>query len=156
MYGIKYLSMAGRIVLINSTLQIIHYYAMAAFDLPQGIKKEIQGKIKHYFWNNTRDSKHKAKANWSLISSPKISGGLRIKDIYIMNKAFQMKLTWKLLVENISLFSKVIKAKYYPNSSILTTKKKNYNSWAWKGICKYLGDFKKVLSWLIGKGKFSF
>jgi len=86
--------------------------------------------MKHYFWNNSRDSKHKAKTNWSLISSPKISGGLGIKNIYIMNKAFQMKLIWKLLVENNSLFSKVMKAKYYPNSSLLPTSKKHSNSWA--------------------------
>ena len=120
----KYLSLAGRTVLINSTLQTIPYYAMAAFNLPIGVKHGIQKTMKHYFWNTTNSSNRKAKAPWSLISSLKMQGGLGIKDVNTMNKAFQMKIIWKLLVDNNSLFSKVLKAKYYPHSSILNTSKK--------------------------------
>ena len=81
---------------------------MTAFNLPQSIKEGIQRTMKHYFWNPSHNTKHKAKALWSLISSPKIQGGLGIKNIYTMNKAFQMKIAWKLLTENNSLFSKVL------------------------------------------------
>ena len=73
-----------------------------------------------------------------------------------MNKAFQMKLIWKLLVDTNSLFTKVLEAKYYPHSSLLTISKKATHSWAWKGICHYVGDLKKGLSWQIGQGKLSF
>ena len=57
----KYLSLTERTVLINSTFQTIPYYAVAAFNLPKGIKQGIQGKMKHYFWNSFNYSKQKAK-----------------------------------------------------------------------------------------------
>ena len=113
----KYLSLAGRTVLINSNLQNIPYYAMAAFNLPQGIKQGIQCKMKKYLWHSSKGLKQIAKTSWNLVSSPKIQGALGIKNIYLMNRAFQMKIIWKLLNEPNSLFTKLIQTKYYPHSS---------------------------------------
>lgn len=46
---LKYLSMARRVFLINSTLQTMPFYCMIAFLLPKNILNEISRKMKNFF-----------------------------------------------------------------------------------------------------------
>lgn len=84
---------------------------------------------------------------WQMVTKPKSLGGLGIKDLYLMNKAFTIKHTWQLMTDIRSLWARTYKAKYFPTSFILETKARTNASWAWKKIDKNISEFKRALKW---------
>lgn len=80
---------------------------------------------------------------WQTVIKPKSLGGLGIKDLASMNKAFAMKHLWRLLSGSSSLWARTYKEKYFPRANILEAKKS-------------LVDFRLALKWKIGSGNISF
>ena len=57
------------------------------------------------------------------------------KNLSMFNDALLAKQTWRLLHNIQSLFYRVFKAKYFPNTTVMGGKNPN-NSYAWKSIIK--------------------
>lgn len=53
---------------------------------------------------------------------PKIRGGMGFRDLESFNLALLAKQVWRLLFEPDSLWSRVLRAKYYPNGKLLNAK----------------------------------
>ncbi|GKC66612.1 hypothetical protein Tco_1099210 [Tanacetum coccineum] len=77
----KYLSYAGRLMLIAAVLESISMYWASVFKLPKTVIKEINGILKKYMWSNGDSAKGKAKVAWKKICKPREFGGLGIKDL---------------------------------------------------------------------------
>jgi hypothetical protein len=60
---------------------------------------------------------------------PKKMGGMGFKDLHSLNLAMLAKQSWKLLERPDSLFARVLKAKYYPNSNLLSVGPKSGSSY---------------------------
>ena len=69
-----------------------------------------------FFWNSTPSHNKIPTTQWQNIAKPKKFGGLGIKNLDIMNKAFTMKHIWRLLIDHNSLWARVLKSKYFPNT----------------------------------------
>jgi hypothetical protein len=50
----KFLSTAGREVLIKSVVQAIHTYVMSCFLLPMGLYEHIEGMISKFWWGSNQ------------------------------------------------------------------------------------------------------
>lgn len=77
----RFLSMAGRSVLIKSVLSAIPAYQMKSTLIPKGVLQE-KDKISHnFFWNRQEQNKKMHLIAWDTIKQSKKEGGLDIKDL---------------------------------------------------------------------------
>ena len=84
---------------------------------------------------------------------PKDRGGMGFRDLTCFNKALLAKQCLRLFQSTDSLISRIIiKARYYPESSILETNLGTKTSFAWRSIHGARNLVKDGLIWRIGNG----
>ena len=71
----------------------------------------------------------------------------------MFNDALLVKQTWRLLHDKTSLFYRVFKSKYFPNSTIMDAANPSSASYAWRSIIQGREVIKKEAVWRIGDGK---
>ena len=75
------------------------------------------------------------------------------KDLSLFNDALLAKQTWRLLHDKSSLFYRVFKEKYFPDTSVMEAKILANSSYAWKSIMKGRNMIKQGAKWRIGSGR---
>ncbi|KAA3461385.1 reverse transcriptase [Gossypium australe] len=86
------------------------------------------------------------------LCKPKSAGGLGFKILFLFNKALLAKQVWRLLSQPNCLLAKVLKARYYPHSDILSAKIGSYPSFTWRSICSARDLIADGILWRIGNG----
>ncbi|KAM6568955.1 hypothetical protein CsatB_016940 [Cannabis sativa] len=131
----KFLSRAGKEVLLKSVIQSLPTYAMSVFLLPLETCQEIE-KIMANFWWKTSSAKGQGIIwmSWDRMAIPKHSGGMGFRHLHDFNLAMLAKQGWRFLVSPTSLASRVFQAKYYPNSDFLSAELGNNPSFVWRSI----------------------
>lgn len=75
-------------------------------------------------------------------------------NLHLVNKAFLLKLAWRLVSDKDCLWAKTIKGKYFPNSNIWNlAEPKAYHSSSWKNIYKTTKILREACFWSLGDGK---
>jgi len=97
----KFLSVGGRLVLINSVLPILPMYMFSFFEVPQGVLKKIEYYRSRFFWQNDQHNKQ---------------GGLGIQNLDLQNKCFLSKWLYKLCNED-GMWQKLLRNKYLKNKT---------------------------------------
>lgn len=83
----KFLSWAGKDILIKAVAQVIPTYAMGCFDLTKSFCDQMSKMICRYWWNQ-QEGKHKIHwVSWELMIKPKKYGGLGFRNIHGINMA---------------------------------------------------------------------
>jgi hypothetical protein len=82
-----------------------------------------------------------------------IQGGMGFHDIVNFNKALLAKQIWRLWKFPDSLIATIMKAKYYPNCSVLEADCGKKRSFAWRSIQGSSDLIKEGLVWRAGNGK---
>ena len=75
------------------------------------------------------------------------------RDLYSFNLAMLSKQVWQLITNPDSLCARVLKAKYFPNESLLQATLKSGASFTWQSIMKGLETFKLGYIWRVGTGE---
>lgn len=83
---------------------------------------------------------------------PKCFGGMGFKDLAVFNDALLGRQSWRLVHGDGSLLGKVMKAKYYPNSSFLEASLGYSSSYSWLGVWSSKALVKEGLIWRVGNG----
>ncbi|KAJ4784621.1 RNA-directed DNA polymerase (reverse transcriptase)-related family protein [Rhynchospora pubera] len=97
------LSIAGRLVLINSCLSSLPTYFMSVFKLPLWVIKKIDAIRRSFLWHGSVAAKRKLIfVDWKLVTKPKNVGGLGILDLSAFNIALLTKWLWKWSVHSHS------------------------------------------------------
>ena len=149
----KLLSQGGREILIKAVAQALPTYTMSCFKLPLGLCHDIESLIRHFFGGQRGNNRKVNWIKWQELCKPKAQGGLCFKELLRFNDALLAKQTWRLLDEPDSLFYKVFKAKYFPNSSVMEAKIPSSASYAWKSIIKGREVIRRGAIWRIGRGE---
>jgi hypothetical protein len=84
---------------------------------------------------------------------PKSKGGMGFWDFNCFNKALLTKQCWRLWKSPNSLVSRILREKYYANSSILEAKLGNKPLYAWRSILGACDILKEGLFCKIGDGE---
>ena len=84
---------------------------------------------------------------------PKNKGGLGLRKIDSVNKAFQCKLAWKVLTNETSLWIQILKDKYLKDTTFFEYKKKSTDSPVWKSLLSCRDLLRQGLMWKLGNGK---
>uniref|UniRef100_A0A2N9EJD4 Uncharacterized protein n=1 Tax=Fagus sylvatica TaxID=28930 RepID=A0A2N9EJD4_FAGSY len=79
------------------------------------------------------DGKRKIhRTKWEKLCEPNGSGGLGFRDLIKFNAALLAKQGWRLTNNDMSLFYRVFKSKYFPDCSWLEENPKQCGSYAWQ------------------------
>jgi hypothetical protein len=109
----RYVSLGGRVILINSVLYAIPIFYLSFFKLPSCVRLEIIQIQRNFLWGGTSGDGSKIPwVKWLDVCRPKKEGGLGIKDLKVFNFSLIAKWRWRLLVEGGSQWKKVMSAKY--------------------------------------------
>lgn len=83
---------------------------------------------------------------------PKSIGGMGFRDLGVFNDALLGKQIWRLMTNGNTLLSRVLKAKYFPHSSVLEAALGPCSSFSWRSIWSSKSLVKHVLLWRVGNG----
>ncbi|KAJ4780789.1 RNA-directed DNA polymerase (reverse transcriptase)-related family protein [Rhynchospora pubera] len=89
------LSLAGRLVLINSCLSSLPVYFMSVFQLPRWVIDILNNIRRTYLWQGRNANRKLVTVAWDKVCSPKSIGGLGVSDIYTFNLSLLAKWYWK-------------------------------------------------------------
>ncbi|XP_014757848.1 uncharacterized protein LOC106866712 [Brachypodium distachyon] len=142
-WGENSLSQGGKEVMIKAVAQAIPTYVMGVFKLPAGIfgggLNRGRGRL---IW-----------VAWDVMLRPKNMGGLGFKDMQTFNQALLSRQVWRLIDKPDSLCARVLKAKYYPNGSLVDTVFTGNASSSWQAIEFGHDLVKNGIIWRIGNGE---
>ena len=93
----RWLSRAGRLVLIKSVLEAIPVYWMALAWIPKSILNKSRRICSNFLWSGKKDQKVLPWVKWDQIARPKALGGWGIKNTSFFAKDLAAKLGWRLI-----------------------------------------------------------
>ncbi|KAL9675115.1 hypothetical protein QQ045_003316 [Rhodiola kirilowii] len=139
------LSMAGKEILIKSVLQAVPLYAMMCFKLSESLCKRIVGIIGRYWWSKKGEGRSIHWGSYILLCKAKDMGGLGFRDFSNFNDALLAMQIWRLLTNQSSLGSRLIKAKYFKDTCIMQSQLGNRPSFAWRSLWNVVN---KISQWI--------
>jgi hypothetical protein len=107
----RFLSLGGRLTLMNSYLTNVPLYKLSIYSAPKSVIRRIDIHRKNLLWQSGRDCKKIHLANWEMVCTPKMQGGLGVLDLNCMNDALLAKWLWNIENSN-GLWQEIIRAKY--------------------------------------------
>lgn len=92
---------------------ILNFSPFDEFDSVAAIHINEAGEsISVFLWGSTMEKRKQHLVSWKRVCIPKKEGGLGIRMAADMNKALIAKVGWRLLNDQVSLWSRVIRSKY--------------------------------------------
>ncbi|WZY80122.1 hypothetical protein YC2023_026506 [Brassica napus] len=149
----RFLSGAGKQVLLKSVLAAIPCYTMSCFKLPISLCKQIQSLLTRFWWDANPEKKKMCWVAWSTLTLPKYAGGLGFKDIETFNDAMLAKIGWRLIQFPDSLLAQVLLGKYAKASSFMECESPSSASHGWRSILAGREVLRKGLGWVVGNGE---
>ncbi|XP_071902742.1 uncharacterized protein [Coffea arabica] len=130
----KFLSAAGKEVMLKAVTMAMPNYAMSYFKLPGTLCKEITGLMAKYWWGETEGKSKVHWCSWDRMMKAKMDGGLGFRNLQCFNKVLLGKQIWRMIRFLNLLVSKILKAKYYPKESMLNCKIPKNSFWFWQSV----------------------
>ncbi|KAE8666664.1 Protein NRT1/ PTR FAMILY 2.7 [Hibiscus syriacus] len=146
----RLLSFGGREVFIKSVVQALPAYAMSCYLIPDGVLEDIKSQARSFWWSGKQNSRVWAMVAWDRICKAKKFGGMGFRDLRMFNLALLGNQIWKFIQDENSLAFKVIKAKYFPNSSFFEARLGANFSYAWASLMKAKEELKDGFFWRVG------
>ncbi|GAU18647.1 hypothetical protein TSUD_124800 [Trifolium subterraneum] len=147
------LSKAGKEVMIKYVLQAIPSYVMSLFILPSSLIDDIEKMLNAFWWGGgSHNNKGIHWLAWDKLACPKAKDGLGFHKFEAFNMAMVAKQAWNIIQNPESLAAKLIKARYFPRSSLLEASLGYNPSYAWRSIWKAKQILLHGCRWRIGSG----
>lgn len=148
----KYLSFAGRLLLINSVLFHLQRYWASTFVLPSSICVSINQICRNFLWSGKWDVKGIPVVSWRDVCLPRNEGGLGIKQIKMWNYVAMGKLLWKLQANTQDIWVKWIKYQLKGNC-FWTIAIPHDVAWLWRKLLRIRHFFRDNMSMRLGDGR---
>ncbi|XP_049372997.1 uncharacterized protein LOC125837971 [Solanum verrucosum] len=116
----QYLSMGGRLTLINSVLNALPIYMMSLFPIPTRVIKKLDRIRRNFLWQGNNEKKRFHLVKWESVVTGKKNDGLGIKNLIFQSEALRMKWLWRYLFEDQLMWKRVVGAKYEAEDSWMT------------------------------------
>lgn len=112
---------------------------MSSFRLPKKCIKEIEKLYLAFLWPGPALNSNKAKLCWDDVCKPKEEGGLGLKSLEEVNTVCCLKLIWRILSANSSLWVRWVNKYLIRKGSLWNANEKSVvGSWMWKKLLKYI------------------
>jgi hypothetical protein len=124
----------GKEILLKVIIHAIPIFAMEVFKIPKQLCKAINDAMARFWWGDTDEKRRMHWFAWWKMCIPKKLGGMCFCDLHTFNMAILAKQSWRLLSNLESLCARVLKAKYFHNTSLLNAGPKQGSSYTWQSI----------------------
>lgn len=152
-WSTRFLSSAGKMIMLKSVLSAMPTYTMTCFELSGSLCKRIQSALTRFWWDSNSDKRKMCWISWKKLTRSFKEEGLGFRDIQTSNDALLAKVSWKILTTLACLLSRVLLGKYCHSSSFLTSYTPSSASHGWKSICIGRDLLKSQLGRVIGNGE---
>jgi hypothetical protein len=149
----KPLSRAGKEVMLKAVVQAIPIYVMSCFRLPIGICDKMRSTVSNHWWGFENGKKKLHWRSWDWLTAPKALGGMGFRDMELFNQALLAKQCWRLLTVPDSLCAKVLKGRYYPNSTFWQAGNTRSASYTWRSLMYGKKILISGVLWRVGNGR---
>lgn len=130
----KFLSQAGKEILIKAVTQAIPTYSMNVFQLPKALCKTLNSLMSRFWWGYKPNLTKVPWMSWKCLGTSKHCGGMGFRDLEVFNRAFLAKQGWRLMSCPESLLARILREKYYPGGVFLEARMGSCPSFAWRSI----------------------
>lgn len=152
-WSTKFLSPAGKEILIKSIALALPVYSMNCFLLPITICDEITSAISAFWWGKENGKRKIPWVAWDRMTLPKREGGLGFRDLQKFNIALLAKQAWRILRDPSSLITRLYQGIYHPSTTFLKAQTGHYASYGWRSIQEGKELLKRGLRNRIGNGE---
>jgi hypothetical protein len=149
----KFLSHAGKEVLLKAVVQAIPVYTMSVFQLPKTLCNEINSMMTMFWWGHKENTNKVAWICWEKMGRAKKVGGLGFQDLECFNTALLSKQGWRLIQNLESLAARILQEKYHPNGTFLDSPLSRRPSYVWRSIWNAKFLLNEGLVWKVGNGR---
>ncbi|KAH0634712.1 hypothetical protein KY290_035831 [Solanum tuberosum] len=108
----QYLSMGGRLILINSVLDSLPTYVKSLFPIPAKVVKKLDKMKRKFLWQGNKEGKGYCLVKWETVLLSKKDGGLGIRNLRLQNESLLLQWLWRYINEDKALWKEVIVSKY--------------------------------------------
>ncbi|WVZ67683.1 hypothetical protein U9M48_016730 [Paspalum notatum var. saurae] len=132
------LSHAGRLTYINSVLASIPIYYMTNILFPKKFINQLNSILMKFWWAGIQEENAKPFhfRAWEDLTTPKSQGGLGIRNLHAVNQSLVLHSTWMIASQKDPFLHKVIKSKYFLNTTFWKAPNNTPKSVFWSSILK--------------------
>ena len=139
--------------LVKSSVVSIPIYTMqTTHGLPQKISRQLDQLSCQFLWGDTHQRRSCHTVSWVTITLPKAVGGLGIQSVYHRNRAILTNQAWCLYHSPHMLWAQVLKAKFFPHTSLFEITSTSKGSQIWKALFNGIQWLCEGMKWMIGDG----
>ena len=139
-------------ILIKTVAQAVPTYTMSIFKIPKQICEDINSVLARYWWGQLQGENKVHWMSWSRLCKSKKMGRLDFRDLHAFNLSLLTKLAWKLVQKTDSLFYRIYKARYFPNSMFLDAEMGHNPSYVWHSLLSAREVLLAGSKWQVGNG----
>lgn len=147
------ISKAGKVVLLKTIAQSIPNFWMNLLLIPGEICEKIKRRMNAFWWGNKGASRGIRWMAWDKLCEVKEERGLGFKKLRDFNVAMLAKQAWRLVNNANPVVTKLMQAKYYPNSKNLNASMGSNPSYIWRSILETQNLIKQGCRRRIGDGR---
>ncbi|KAL9679552.1 hypothetical protein QQ045_017417 [Rhodiola kirilowii] len=140
----RFLSYAGRLVLVKHVLSSIGSYWMRVLTFPKGVIKKITAIWRSFLWSGKASGKKNLVA-WKEVCKPKLVGGLGILNLNLFNKARLLRQLWDVAQKKDSLWIKWMNIYFFRDFPLWQKVLKKHQSWILKNLLSLREDAMKCI-----------
>lgn len=156
-WKIQYLSLGGRLTLVNSVLSALPTYWMSIFKLPCWVIKALDRIRRDFLWSGPDLSHHGCRlVGWRSLCRPREQGGWGILDLHNFNMALLGKWWWKFTRDPNWYGASVVQFNYGFSRWNLFPRLSGRISSFWKGVSCCLPAFRSCIVHCINSGEKTF
>ncbi|XP_030483709.2 uncharacterized protein LOC115700281 [Cannabis sativa] len=131
----KFLSKAGKELLLKTMAQSLPSYAMNVFLLPMKTVNEMEQLMCKYWWkSSSKNNKGIHWKSWDKLTVHKSKGGMGFRNLHDFNLSLLSKQGWRLLCRPHTLVGRLFQARYYVGKDFLNAELGSNSSFVWRSI----------------------